>query len=136
MDPHISINKKSEFYKNCVHKWRYKLAAFDYKLEETKLRECIDQYDNYAVFDSQDSEICLDSQNISNQDSQDNLIIRDSLIEDQYIVQNIHHCQGFGESNSEIVQYPNEQSPNVSTIENQNNSRYFTRKKARETRKK
>ena len=39
IDQSISINRKSEMYKNCVHKWRFKLSAFDPVKEEIKYRK-------------------------------------------------------------------------------------------------
>ena len=56
LDPKFSINKKSELFKNCLHKWRFKLAAFDYEKEELKLKQYVKQAVDVSILISHDNE--------------------------------------------------------------------------------
>ena len=54
MDPKFSINKKSELFKNCVHKWRFKLAAYNYEKYEDLIKQNTCQSDKFPTVGSQE----------------------------------------------------------------------------------
>ena len=52
LDPKFSINKKSELFKNCVHKWRFKLAAYNYEKYNDLLKQNMGQFDDFSIVES------------------------------------------------------------------------------------
>ena len=46
LEPQNAINQRTELYKACLHKWRFKLAAFNYDKEQKNLQEALSNSDN------------------------------------------------------------------------------------------
>ena len=103
LDPKFSINKKSELFKNCLHKWRFKLASFDYDREETKLRKGLSQADNLTLLSDENDEVTVQMEEQS----------MNSLVDSQQV--NL--------SSNSSKQY---------SIRNQSTEGYMTRRKAKE----
>ena len=112
LDPKFSINKKTELFKQCLHKWKHKLSAFNYEKE---------------VLKAQASDINLSQ--ILNPETQTlpitNVISQSSICSGQSKMKNSKASQN--------VNLPGTSTKNSQEIKsNQSTSVYMTRKKARE----
>ena len=106
LEPKFAINRKTELFKQCIHKWRHKLSAFDYEKELLKL----------TASDSQERTIVDDNSQLQPiLENRSQVVISESPIS----IQNLEF-HGQDKNNSQ------------NRRENQESGRYLTRRRAKE----